>query len=322
MTRRLVFGLVLAALCAVTTAGHAGTWPERAIRIVVGFPPGPTDIVTRPLAEALSKALGQPVIIENHPGANGSIAAEQVMKAAPDGYTLLVGTSGTHVTAVHLFKNLRYDPVTDFAPIVAMVEPATCLVVTRDLPVTSVPELIAYARANPNKLSYASPGVGSTFHLLGELLKQTAGIEMVHIAYKGSDPALTDLIAGHVPVALAALSSAMPHVEAGRARLLAVLEPARFARVPEVPSITEFVPAFRKPPTWFGLFAPRDTPEAVIARLNAEIVTILNTPEMRRLMADNSYAVIGGPPSRLNALVVDGIARFGDIIHAAGIEPQ
>jgi tripartite-type tricarboxylate transporter receptor subunit TctC len=145
---------------------------------------------------------------------------------------------------------------------------------------------------------------------------------MVHIAYNGIDPALTDLIAGHIPVALTPLSSALPHVESGTARLLAVLEPERFASVPEVPSLTEFVPAFRKPPTWFGLFAPRGTREAVIARLNAEIVTILNEPDIRRLMADNGYAVIGGPPSRLTALMVDGIARFGDIVHAAGIEPQ
>lgn len=322
MKRTFPFALALAVLCAVMAAGHAKTWPERAIRIVVGFPPGPTDIVTRPVADRLSKALGQSVIIENRPGANGSIAAEQVMKAAPDGYTLLVGTAGTHVTVVHLFKSLRYDPVKDFEPIVATVEPATCLVVNRDLPVTSVPELITYGRANPNKLSYASPGVGSLFHLLGELLKETAGIEMVHVAYRGSDPALTDLIAGHIPVALTALSSAMPHIEAGNARLLAVLEPGRFPRVPDVPSISEFIPAFRKPPTWFGLFAPRGTPEPVIARLNAEIVTILNDPEIRKIMADNSYTVIGGPPGHLKELMIDGIARFGDIIHAAGIEPQ
>jgi len=322
MKRILLFALALSALCVVSAAGQAASWPERPIRIVVGFPPGPTDIVTRPVADRLSKALGQPVIVESHPGANGSIAAEQVMKAPADGYTLLVGTSGTHGTAVHLFRNLRYDPVTDFAPIVATVEPATCLVVAADLPVRSVPELIAYARANPGRLSYATPGVGSVFHLLGELLKQTAGIDMVHVPYKGADPALTDLIAGRVPVALTALSSALPHVEAGRARLLAVLEPARFARVPEVPSITEFVPAFRKPATWFGLFAPRGTPEPVISVLNAEVVRILNEPDIRRLMEDNSYTVIGGPPGHLKALMIDGIARFGDIIHAAGIEPQ
>jgi tripartite-type tricarboxylate transporter receptor subunit TctC len=322
MTRIIFFGLFLTALGLSTLAGHAQNWPARSIRIVVGFPPGPTDLVTRPIAERLSKSLAQPVVIENRPGANGSIAAEQVMKAEPDGYTLLVGTSGTHVTAAHLVKNLRYDPVKDFAPIVATVEPATCLVVNPSLPVMSVPELVAYAKANPGKLSYSTPGVGSVFHLLGELFQQTTGTEMVHVAHKGIDPALTALIGGHIPVAFTALSSAMPHIEAGTARILAVLEPARFSKAPDVPSISEFIPAFQKPSTWFGFFAPRGTPDPVIQRLNAEIVRIMNEPDIRKLLADNSYTVIGGSPEQLKALMIDGIARFGLIIQAAGIKPE
>jgi tripartite-type tricarboxylate transporter receptor subunit TctC len=322
MKRIYCFGLLLTALGLSTITGHGQHWPNRAIRIVVGFPPGPTDIVSRPIADRLSKTLGQPVVIENRPGANGSIAAEQVMKADPDGYTLLVGTSGTHVTAVHLFKNLRYDPVKDFAPIVATVEPATCLVVNPSLPVTSVPELVAYAKANPGKLSYASPGVGSVFHLLAELFKLTTGTEMVHVAYKGIDPALSDLIGGHIPVAFTALSSAMPHIEAKSVRILAVLEPARFSKVPDVPSISEFIPAFHKPSTWFGFFAPRGTPDPVINRLNAEIVRILNEPDIHQLLEHNSYTVIGGSPEHLRALMIDGIAQFGKIIQAAGIKPE
>jgi tripartite-type tricarboxylate transporter receptor subunit TctC len=322
MKRICCFGALLTALVFSTIAGHGQNWPDRAIRIVVGFSPGPTDIVSRPIAERLSKVLGQPVVIENRPGANGSIAAEQVMKADPDGYTLLVGTSGTHVTAVHLFKNLRYDPVKDFAPIVAIVEPATCLVITPNLPVTSVPELIAYAKANPGKLSYGSPGVGSVFHLTGELFEQTTGTKMVHVAYKGTDAALSDLIGGHIPVAFTALSSAMPHIEAKSLRILAVLEPARFSNMPEVPSISEFIPAFHKPSTWFGLFAPRGTPDPIISRLNGEIVRIMNEPDIHQLLEHNSYTVIGGSPEHLRALMIDGIARFGKIIQAAGIKPE
>lgn len=322
MTRIFVFALFLLALGVSTIAGYGQNWPAHTIRIVVGFPPGPTDIVSRPIADRLSKALGQPVVIENRPGANGSIATEQVMKADPDGYTLLIGTSGTHVTAVHLFKNLRYDPVKDFAAIVAIVEPATCLVVNPNLPVTSVPELVAYVKANPGKLSYGSPGVGSVFHLLGALFEQTTGTEMVHVPYKGIDPALSDLIGGHIPVAFTALSSAMPHIEAKRVRILAVLEPTRFSKVPDVPSISEFIPAFQKPSTWFGFFAPRGTPDPIIKRLNAEIVRIMNEPDIQKLLEDNSYTLIGGSPEHLKALMIDGIVRFGKIIHTAGINPQ
>lgn len=322
MKRIYSLGLCLLSLCLSGNISNAQKWPEHAIKMVVGFPPGPTDIVSRPIADRLSKALGQPVVVENRPGANGSIATEQVMKSDPDGYTLLIGTSGTHVTAVHLFKNLRYDPVKDFAPIVATVEPATCIVVNPSLPVNSIPELVAYAKANPGKLSYATPGVGSVFHLLGELFKQTTGTEMVHVAYKGIDPALTDLIAGHIPVAFTALSSAMPHVESGRARILAVLEPQRFSRVPNVPSISEAIPAFQKPSTWFGFFAPLGTPQPVIQRLNTEIVAIMNQPDIHKLLEDNSYTVIGGSPEHLKELMIDGIARFGKIIQAAGIKPE
>jgi tripartite-type tricarboxylate transporter receptor subunit TctC len=316
------FGLCLLSICLSAGASSAQKWPERTIKIVVGFPPGPTDIVTRPLAAKLAEVLGQPVIIENRPGANGSIAAEQVMRSEPDGYNLLVGTSGTHVTAVHLFKNLPYDPVKDFAPIVATVEPATCIIVHPGLPVKSIADLVAYATANPGKLSYGTPGVGSVFHLLGELFKQTTKTDLVHVAYKGIDPALTDLIAGHIPVAFTALSSATPHIEAGSARILAVLEPARFSKMPNVPSISETIPAFQKPSTWFGFFAARATPAPIVDRLNSEIVKILNQPDFRALFENNSYTVIGGSPEDLRNLMVDGIARFGKIIEAAGVKPD
>jgi tripartite-type tricarboxylate transporter receptor subunit TctC len=227
-------------------------WPDRQIKIVVGFPPGPLDIVGRPVAQKLQEALGQPVIFENRPGANGTIATELVMRSEPDGYTILLGTAGTHVTAVHLFKNLRYDPVKDFMPIVAAVEPATCLVVSSALPIKSVAELIAYSKANPGKLSYGSTGVGSVFHLLGELFNQTTGSAIVHVPYKGADGAINDVIAGHLPLAFTAISTAGPHIQAGTVRILAITEPQRFSRMPDVPSITETIPAFKKPSTWMG----------------------------------------------------------------------
>lgn len=314
-------GAAAVALVAPSFA-HAQQWPERQIRIVLGFPPGPVDIVGRPVAQKLQEALGQPVIFENRPGANGSIATTQVAKSDPDGYTILMGTSGTHVTAVHLFKNLRYDPIKDFEPIIAAVEPATCLVVNSALPVKSVEELVAYAKANPGKLSYGSTGVGSVFHLAGELFKQTTGVEIVHVPYKGADAAINDLIAGHIPMVFTAVSTAGPHVDSGAARMLAVLEPERFTRRQSVPSISEAIPAFRKPSTWFGYFAPRGTPRPIVMRLNAEIEKILALTEIQTRMNDAGYAIIGGSPEKLRDLMAGGIERFGKIIEAAGIKPE
>lgn len=300
----------------------AQQWPQPQIRIVTGFPPGPLDVFARPVAARLQDVLGQPVIVENRAGANGAIAAEQVSKSPPDGYVFYVGTSGTHVTAVHLTPGLRYDPVKDFKPVIAAVEPVTVLVVNPQLPVKSVQDLIAYAKAHPGKLSYASTGIGSVFHLLGELFRQTAGVDMAHVPYRGGEPAMNDLIAGHVPLNLTAVSVAGPHVTAGTARALAVLEMERFAGLPDVPSMTEILPAFRKPSTWMGLFAPPQTPDDIVARMNAEVDKALNEPTLKSRLSQAGYAIIGGPPQRLQDLMVDGIERFGKIIKDAGIKPE
>ncbi len=322
ITRRDALAGVSSTLAVMGASAQAQTYPARQIQMILGFPPGPVDIVGRPVAAKLQEAIGQTVVFENRPGANGAIATEQVMRAAPDGYTILLATSGTHVTAVHLTKNLRYNPVKDFEPIIAAVEPVTCLVVHPSVPAKTVPELIAWIKANPGKASYGTSGTGSVFHLTGELLKQTTGVEMTHVPYKGLDPAMSDLIAGHIPMSFTALSTAAPQVDAGNVRLIAMLEPDRFARRPDVPSITEAVPAFRKPPTWFGFFAPKGTPAPVIAKLNEAIGKILAAPDMQARFQDAGYAMLGGSPQRLQDMMVDGIERFGAIIKTAGIEPE
>ena len=313
----------LLALAVVTSAtAQTSPYPSRQIQMVLGFPPGPVDIVGRPVAARLQEALGQTVVFENRPGANGAIATEQVMRAAPDGYTILLATSGTHVTAVHLTKNLAYDPVKDFEPIIAAVEPVTSLVVHPSVPANTVPELIAWLKANPGRASYGTSGNGSVFHLTGELFKQITGAQMAHVPYRGLDPAMSDLIAGHIPILFTAHSTAAPHIDAGKAKLIAMLEPERFARRPNTPSITEAIPAFRKPPTWFGFFAPKDTPAPVIAKLNTEIAKILATPEMQARFQDAGYAMLGGSPERLREMMIEGIERFGVIIKAAGIQAE
>jgi tripartite-type tricarboxylate transporter receptor subunit TctC len=289
----------------------------------VPFPPGPAlDLVARLVGGKLGDALGQSVVIDNRTGANGTIGSNAVARAAPDGYTLLAATAGTHVTAVHLMKNLPYDPMKDFTPLIAAVEPATCLVVNSAVPVNSVEELIAYAKARPDELSYGSSGVGSVFQMMGELFNQTAGVRIKHVPYRGVAPAMQDVVAGHIPMVFISVSNALPAMQSGRVKILAVLEPTRYARLPDVRSMTEIVPAFRKPSSWFGFLGPAGLPREIVTRLNAEMGKALVAPDVTSKLDDNGMAVIGGTPEQFAALMQDGIARYGAIIKAAGIQAE
>jgi tripartite-type tricarboxylate transporter receptor subunit TctC len=322
MHRHFARLLAGALLVAGSASVSAQTWPARPITIVVPFPPGPLDLVARWIAPKMSEALGQPVVVDHRPGANGAIGSNAVARAAPDGYTILAATVGTHVTSLHLTKSLPYDPLKDFTPIAAAVEPVTCLVVNAAVPVNSVQELIAYARQRPGALSYGTSGVGSVFHLMGELFNQTAGVKLQHVPYRGVGPAMQDVIAGHIPVVFTSVSTALPNMGQGRIRILAVLESTRYARLPDMPSISESLPAFRKPSSWFGYVGPAGMPQPVVARLNAEIVKGLNAPDVVPRLAESGYAVIGGTPEAFAALIKDGIDRYGAIIKAAGIQPE
>src|SRR3954469_71385 len=254
----------LALVMAFTAPAAAQTLPSgKPITMVVPFPPGPSlDLVARLTGAKLAGALGQPVVVENRTGANGTLGANAVARAAPDGHTLLFTTASTQVTAVHLMKSLPYDPVKDFTPIVAAVEPVTCLIVNSALAVHSVGELVAYAKARPGMLSYGSSGVGSVFHLMGELLNQTAGVSINHVPYRGVAPALQDVVAGHIPMAFLSISNVLALGDNAGIRILAVLQSQRFARRPDLPSISEAVPAFRTPSSWFGVFGPAGLPDS------------------------------------------------------------
>jgi tripartite-type tricarboxylate transporter receptor subunit TctC len=303
--------------------GFAQPWPAKSITLVVPFPPGPAlDLAARLIGQRIGEELSVPVVIENRTGANGTLGSNAVARAAPDGGTLLVTTASTHVTAVHLMKSLPYDPVKDFSPVAALVEPVTCLVVSGGLPVNSVGDLIAYAKARPGQLSYGSSGVGSVFHLMGELFNQTAGVAINHVPYRGVAPALQDVVAGHIPMAYLSISNALALGETRSIKILAVLEPRRFSRRPDIPSMSEILPAFRKPSSWFGVFAPAGMPDALIVRLNSAIVSALDRPDVRDTFDQNGMAVLGGTPADFSALIADGIARYGAIIKAAGIEPE
>lgn len=322
---RTITGLI-GALAILGSAGGAAAqaWPTaKPITILVPVPPGPAvDFIARMVAEKLRQSVGQTVVVENRSGASGSIASTAVARAAPDGYTLIAATSGTHVSPVHLMKNLPYDPIKDFTPIMAAAEPVTGLVVNSALPVKSVPELIAYAKANPGKLTYGSSGVGSVFHVMGELLNHSAGIETRHVPYRGVALALQDVIAGHIPMMFVSVSSAAGALQDGKARLLAVLEPQRYSKMPGVPSMSEFLPTFRKPSTWFGFLGPPNMPPELVTRLNAEMVKAITAPDARAKLEGSDLAIIGGTPEQFAKLLKDDIENFGAIVKAAGITPQ
>jgi tripartite-type tricarboxylate transporter receptor subunit TctC len=270
-------------------------------------------MIARLVAGKLSDALGQAVVVDNRSGANGTIGSNIVAHAAPDGYTLLAATPASHVTAVHLMKNLPFDPVADFTPI---------MVVNADLPVKSVAELIAYAKANPGKLSYGSSGIGSVFHLTGELFNRTAGVSINHVPYRGVTQPMQDVAAGHIQLLHISLSSARGALASGKAKVLAILEPKRYGKLPDVPSLSEVLPGFRKPSTWFGFFGPAKLPPDIVARLSAEMRKAITAPDVRAKLESQDLIIIADTPQEFAALQKQGIEQFGEIIKAAGIQPQ
>ncbi|MEJ7670844.1 MAG: tripartite tricarboxylate transporter substrate binding protein [Casimicrobiaceae bacterium] len=289
MDRRVVgiaTAVALAALSATPFAGAQATYPTKPIRIVVPFPAGgTTDILARAVAQRLSETLGQPAVVDNRPGAGGNIGAELVAKAPADGHTLLMGTVGTHAINASLYSKMPYDHVRDFAPIILVAGVPNVLVVHPSVPVGSVKELIAYAKANPGKLNFASSGSGTSIHLAGELFKTMAGVQMAHVPYKGSAPAVTDLLGGQVQLMFDNLPSALPHIKAGKLKALAVTSATRAAALPDVPTIAESGLAGFDATSWFGLLAPAGTPQPIIARLNNEVAKWLASTEAKEKMA-------------------------------------
>ena len=320
---RLARGLAVALCLAMPVASLAQAWPSKPIRLIMPFPGSSSvDVVARLVAQKMSESLGQPVVVEPRPGANGMIGSDVVAKSAPDGYTLQIATPSTHVTSLFLSKNVPYDPVKDFTPITAAVEPATCLAVYSDLPVKNVAELVEYAKRNPGRLSYSSSGIGSVFHMTGEIFNQAAGTNLLHVPYRGAAAALIDLIAGRVPVAFVAVGDALPQARAGKLRILAVLEASRYAGLPDVPTVGETLPGFQKPASWFGFFGPAGLPPALVARVHAEIIKALNAPDVRARLGDGAMIVIGNTPEKFAAMLKNGIDVYGRLIKAAGIQPE
>jgi tripartite-type tricarboxylate transporter receptor subunit TctC len=320
--------LLLAALTALTAPSPAraqeaaASFPSRAIRLIVPFPAGgPADIVARLIGQKMSEDWGQPVVIENRPGANTIIGAQAAAKAAPDGYTLFFSTGGTHGINPSLYKNAGYDPIKDFTPIVWVTIAPNIIVVNPAFPAKSVADLIAMARAEPGKLNSAAPGQGSTPHMAGELFKRAAGISIQHIPYKGSGPALTDVLAGHVSIMFDGISSSAQHVKSGRLRALAVTSLQRVPSMPDVPTVSETIPGFEAS-GWFAVFAPANTPRDVVMKLNAEINRVLDLPEVKQRYANIGAITVGGSPEKLRDQVAVEVARWADLIRTSGMKVE
>ena len=309
-------GLLLVACGAACAQG----WPARPIRLVIAFPPGgPADIVGRAMAHRLGDALGQPLVVDNRPGGNANIGAEAVAKSAPDGYTLLLATS-THATNASLYRSLRYDLLRDFVPVARFAVFPLVLVVNPALKVMSTHELIALAKAKPGVLSYASAGSGGGAHLAAESFKAAAGVDMVHVPYKGTGPAVLDVLAGQVGIMFASIPSVIGHIKAGKLLALGVTSARRSAALPEVPAIAEAGLAHYELASWFGLVAPAGAPSAVVARLNAEANRVLATPEFaRRLEAEGGEAAPGSPEA-FGAFMRAEIDRWAAVVRRTGAQ--
>ena len=303
-------------------AAHAQSWPAKPVKILVPFPAGgPTDVMTRVLADKLSTALGQPVVVDNKPGAGGTIGSDLVAKSAPDGYTLLMATSSTHSIGPYLGK-VPYDPKKDFAPVVYVGKATNILVVSPTLNIHTLRELIDYAKKNPGKANYATSGIGSISHLTSEMFASMAGIKIVHVPYKGTQLSMPDLMSGQVAMLFDSVLTAKPHIDAKRVVGLTVSSKERSALVPDMPTMAESgLPGFDSW-TWFGLFAPAGTPAAVVDRVNAEVNRIVTDPAVRERFAQLGFETTGGSPAQFSAVMDSESAKWSKVIHDANVKPE
>lgn len=312
---------VLAAALAVGSAS-AQQFPTKPIRLIVPFAPGgATDYMGRTIAQKLSESLGQPVVVDNRPGANAILGTDMVAKAAPDGYTLLLNAFG-HATNPYLVAKLPYDTVKDIAPITLLVTGPLLLVAHPSVPANNVKELIAYLKANPNKLNYASGGIGSSQHFAMELLQNVSGTKMTHIAYKGTAPAYVDLLAGTTSMMFDNLVTAMPQVKAGKLKAIAVSTPQRMSQVPDVPTVMESgLPGFETG-IWHGILTTAGTPKPIIDRLNSEIVKALNAPDVKEQFLARGLIPVGGTPEQFDAFIRSEMGKWSKVIKEAGIKAE
>lgn len=323
MNAKRIVALVASSFAVALAAGGIGSalaqgYPSRPIRILVGFPPGGVaDILARSVGAKLSESLGQPVVVENRAGAGGNIAAETLAKSAPDGHSLIMFGTPT-LANVFLYRKLSYDPINEFAPVALVASMANILVVNPSVPANSVTELILLAKSKPGQLNFGSAGIGSTQHLSGQLFKSAAGIDISHIPYKGSGPAMTALLAGEIPIIFNVMSTVLPQMKAGKVRGLAVTSAKRSPFAPELPTISEAgLPGYEYV-AYFGLIAPARTSQEIIARLNAETARILQMPDIMERLAFNGAEPMIATPEQFGAFLREELTRMGKVVKDSG----
>jgi tripartite-type tricarboxylate transporter receptor subunit TctC len=314
-------GIVVAAFVTLPLAAFPQSYPSRPIKMVVPFAPGGSvDLFARRIGQKLNESLGQPMVIDNTSGGVGILGAASVARSAPDGYTLMFVTVGEVLGAVFLRRDLPYDPLKDFTPLMAAVESLTLLLAHPSVSGNTLKELLDYAKRNPGKLAYASAGIGSYFHLSGELLKHDAGVDLLHVPYKSVPPSLNDLAGGQVQMAFAAVASARPYLN--RVKVLAVLEATRNPSFPNVPSLSEVVPGFEKLATWFAYFGPAGLPRPIQLRLNTDLGKALAAHDVREWLDANGLLPLGGPPEQLTAMIRRGLETYAQVVKFANIKPE
>ncbi len=316
MMLRFILGIVLS--LGISMPCWAQQYPSKPIKIIVPFPVGGiADIYSRLIGNRWSETLGQPVVVENRTGAGGNIAADMVAKSAPDGYTLVMGSLGTHAVNVSLFSKMPFDPVRDFAPIALALEAEGLLALHPSVPAQNVAELIALARSKPGGLTYASAGAGTASHLAGELFKAMAKVDMLHVPYKGNVPAITDLLAGQTSLIFATMPTILPHARAGKLRALATIGTARSKAAPELPTVAETLPGFEVN-NWVGLFAPAGTPPDIVRRLNAETDKFMRSKEIETRLTNEGARFIPMTPEQFGNFVKAEIAKWAPVVKASG----
>ena len=323
LPRRKFFHLAAGAVAlpAVSRFAWAQIYPSRPVRIVVGLTAGSaSDIVARLMGQWLSERLGQPFVIENRPGAGSNIAAEAVIRAAPDGYTLLLAASPNAINA-SLYDRLSFNLIRDIAPVAAISREPNILVVNPSVPTRTVPELIAYAKANPGRINMGSAGNGTTSHLAGEMFKMMAGVDMVHVPYRGGGPALSDLLAGQVQVFFPPMVVPIEQVRASKLRALAVTTASRAMALPDIPTVGEFVPGYEAS-VWFGLGSPKGTPADIINKLNQEVNAALADPKIKSRIAELGGNALAGSPADFGKLIADETEKWGKVVRAANIKAE
>ena len=319
MLKKYLFVLCLSLL---SMGSCYAAWPDRTITLIVPWAPGgSTDILARLLADYLTRSLGQTVIVDNKAGASGNIGSNLVAKAKPDGYTLLMGSMSTHAMNQALFASMPFEPVDDFTPISLVAFVTNTLVINPKIPVNNVAELIAYAKANPKKLNFASAGAGSTNHISAVLFELAAGIQMTHIPYKGGAPAVLDTVTGQTEVLFGAGTQTLPHVKSGKLKLLAVTESARSPQLPETPTVAETLPGYELA-VWYGAFGPKDLPKDITERLNTEINRIVALPEVRSKMAAIGVEVVSSTPASFAKTLQQDAAKYTKLIRESKITAE